>query len=72
MVVPATGKPHVEHLPEPPGRDEGRWAPLPVLAPLLVSRQRRVPHVLVTIDRRGADLTAVRVEGPDVRSSRSR
>jgi Bacterial archaeo-eukaryotic release factor family 2 len=66
VVVPAGGGAHVEHLPEPPDHDEVRWGELPTLAPLLASRQRRVPHVLVSVDRKGADLTAVRIEGPDV------
>ena len=66
VIVPAEGDPYVEHLPEPPPRDEVRWGPLPTLTPLLASRQRRVPHVLAAVDRKGADLTAVRIEGPGV------
>ena len=66
VVVPADGDPHVEHLPDPPEQDEARWGPLPALAPLLESRQRRVPHVVALVDRRGADLVAVGGDGPDV------
>ena len=62
VVVPAVGDPHVEHLPEAPGRDVVRWGPLPVLAPLLDSHQRSVPHVLVLIDRMGAELHGVGME----------
>jgi hypothetical protein len=59
VVVPAAGEPHVEHLPVAPTRDVARWGPLPLLAPLLDSHQRSVPHVLVLIDRLGADLQGV-------------
>ncbi len=69
VLVPAGGAPHVEHLPEAPERDVVRWAPLPLLAPLLERHQRSVPHVVVLIDRLGADLRAVRREGPDVETT---
>jgi Bacterial archaeo-eukaryotic release factor family 2 len=48
-----------EVLPHPPVRDEASWGPLPRVAPLLAERGERVPHVLVVIDRLGADVTAV-------------
>lgn len=66
VVARATGDLHVEHLPEPPERDVARWGPLPLLAPLLDCHQRSVPHVLVLIDRLGADLHGVAREGAEV------
>ncbi|MFM8944743.1 MAG: Vms1/Ankzf1 family peptidyl-tRNA hydrolase [Actinomycetota bacterium] len=38
----------------------GRYESLPWLLPVLATRQREVPHVIVLTDRRGADITAVR------------
>jgi hypothetical protein len=69
------GRPEVvEHFPDPPVGDLGRFGALPVLAPLVEWRQRTVPHLLVLVDRAGADIVAVErsgrertveVEGPD-------
>jgi hypothetical protein len=67
VVVPADGEPFVEHLADPPERDEVRWGLLPALGPLLVHRQRQVPHALALVDRQGADLTVVSSEGPEVK-----
>jgi hypothetical protein len=50
----------VEHFPDPPVGDLARWGALPVLAPLIEWRQRTVPHVLVLVDRAGADLVVSR------------
>ena len=69
VVVPAGGTPFLEHLPEAPEKDTVRWGPLPALAPLLDHHQRSVPHVVVLIDRLGADLRAVRREGPEVEAT---
>jgi hypothetical protein len=66
VVAGASGALHVEHNDELPKRDLGRWAPLPSLVPLLEWRQLGLPHVVVLIDREGADLFAFRREGPDV------
>src|SRR4051812_22516669 len=56
---------HVEHLPEPPKRDLARWSALPVYGPLVEWHQHAVPHVVVLVDRRGADLLAFQRVGPD-------
>ncbi|CAA9251096.1 MAG: hypothetical protein AVDCRST_MAG76-2275 [uncultured Acidimicrobiales bacterium] len=66
VVVPASGGAHVEHLPEAPDRDVVRWGTLPLLAPLLASHQRSIAHVVVLIDRLGADLHGVSREGADL------
>jgi hypothetical protein len=58
---------HVEHHPRPPARDLARWAPLPSLLPLLAWRQSTPAHVVVAADRKGADIVAVRREGPNLR-----
>ncbi|HEX2038625.1 MAG TPA: Vms1/Ankzf1 family peptidyl-tRNA hydrolase [Acidimicrobiales bacterium] len=68
VVANTSGALHVEHNDELPKRDLGRWAPLPSLVPLLEWRQLGVPHVVVLIDRQGADLFAFRREGPDLRA----
>ncbi|MDP8938646.1 MAG: hypothetical protein M3O23_13120 [Actinomycetota bacterium] len=67
VVVRADGAILVEHHPRAPALDRSRWAPLPVLVPLLGWRQSTPPHVVVTADRKGADIVAVGREGPDVR-----
>jgi Bacterial archaeo-eukaryotic release factor family 2 len=66
VVVPAGADPVVDHQPEPPRHDVGRWGPLPVLGPLIEWRQSAVPHVVVLTDRQGADLLGFRREGPDL------
>lgn len=57
---------HVEHGDRPPARDGAWWAPLPRLAGILEWRQQSPPHMLVLIDRVGADIVGVRREGPDI------
>ena len=52
------GDPFVELLPPDQIINHTSWAALPVLAPVLVSRQHQVPHVVVLVDRAGADLIA--------------
>src|SRR3954453_3812899 len=66
VVAAADGDPLVEHRPDPPASDVGRWGPLPVFGPLLEWHQQSVPHVTVVIDRLGADLA---VFGPLQRES---
>src|SRR4051794_15580584 len=56
VVIAGDGTVHVEHQPDVPKADLGRWGPLPVLAPLLEWHQQTVPHVVALADRRGADL----------------
>jgi len=67
VVARADGAVHVEHHARPPARDLARWAPLPSLLPLLAWRQSTPAHVVVAADRKGADIVAVRREGPDLR-----
>jgi peptide subunit release factor 1 (eRF1) len=66
VVADATGPLVTEHEPDPPKFDVGRWTPVPVVRPLIEWRQSDVPHVVVLIDRRGADLLGFRRESPDV------
>ncbi|MDQ3570621.1 MAG: hypothetical protein M3396_08385 [Actinomycetota bacterium] len=62
----AGGVVHVEHHPDAPARDVCRWAPLPLLAPLLEWRQASPPHVAVLADRQGADLFGLRAAAPNI------
>ena len=62
----SSGLHHVEHHSDLPADDVGVWGPLPSLLPLIEWRQSSLPHVVVLTDRRGADLVAVRREGPDL------
>ncbi|MDQ3756567.1 MAG: hypothetical protein M3394_01800 [Actinomycetota bacterium] len=66
VVANASGALHVEHNDELPKRDVARWAALPTLLPLLEWRQLGLPHVVVLVDRQGADLFAFRHEAPDL------
>lgn len=66
VVANASGAPHVEYHDELPKRDVGRWASLPSVVPLLEWRQLDLPHVVVLIDRQGADLFAFQREAADV------
>jgi Bacterial archaeo-eukaryotic release factor family 2 len=69
VVASASGPIHVEHGDDPEDPDDhasGWWDPLPRLLPILRLRQSTLPHVVVLIDRDGADLYAFGVEGPDV------
>ncbi|WP_461119720.1 Rv2629 family ribosome hibernation factor [Saccharothrix stipae] len=43
-------------LPRPPGREIVRWSDLPHLLPLAIWTEPTVPHVIVLVDRAGADL----------------
>lgn len=43
----------------PPLRELGRWSPLPHVLPYLVDRSTQVPHLIVLIDRTGADVYTV-------------
>src|SRR5436190_3463416 len=49
----------VEHLDWPVRQEAARCASLPSIAPLVEAEQSRVRHLLVTIDRRGADLSLI-------------
>lgn len=57
---------HQSSHPDPPRRDLGRWAELPSLVPLIEWRQASPPHVVVLIDRLGADIVVFEAfGGPD-------
>ena len=47
---------HRSHHPAPPRKDVARWGTLPSLAPMIEWRQTSPPHVVVLIDRVGADI----------------
>jgi peptide subunit release factor 1 (eRF1) len=61
MVVfhPVGGESFVEHLDEPIVDDLAAVGTLPRLGPVIESRQRSQPHVVVMTDRTGADIIAV-------------
>jgi release factor family 2 len=66
VVVSTSGARHIEHggdRTEATEHDEGRWGWAPWLFPILSWRQATVPHLVVLIDRSGADLFAFRREG---------
>lgn len=50
---------HSEELPEAPPQQSIRLSPLPEVMPLLECREEPVPHIVVTADRRGADIVTV-------------
>src|SRR5205085_1596767 len=60
VIATADGLVHAENEPEPPARDIGRWAPLPIVGPLLEWRQSQPAHVVALVDRRGGDLFVFR------------
>jgi hypothetical protein len=69
VVANASGVVHVEHGEDPDDPDDhadGWWGELPRLLPIVRLRQATPTHVVVLIDRDGADLYAFGVEGPDV------
>lgn len=66
VFVSASGVVHVEHDAAPPAADLARWAPLPLLTPVLRWRQESPPHVAVLADRRGADLFGLRAAAPNI------
>jgi hypothetical protein len=57
VVVPVGGSVHVERLVRAPV-EAVAWAACPALRPLVAARQRRQPHVVCVVDRRGGDLRA--------------
>ncbi|MGH3758429.1 Vms1/Ankzf1 family peptidyl-tRNA hydrolase [Actinophytocola sp.] len=64
LLVAADGSVLVdEYLPEPPPRRDVRVSALPYLLPLAAWSRRTVPHVVVVVDRVGADLRAVAADG---------
>ncbi len=59
---------HVEHGPREPAADRWRIGPAPALLPAIEWRQSSPPQVLVLADRRGAEVVALRREGPQIRA----
>jgi hypothetical protein len=59
VLADESGRRIVSELPNPPKRDVVAWAPLPRLGPLVEWRQAELPHVVVLIDRSGADVFGV-------------
>lgn len=59
LIATAGEEPMVETLGPTLHRSAAAWAPLPVLQPIMAARQRAVPHVLVLVDRTGADIIGV-------------
>ena len=68
VVVTGEGAVFVDHAARQEGPDEraARYEWLPWTIPVLGERQRRVPHLVVLTDRRGADLVVVRRDGVEV------
>lgn len=62
-----TGLLYTAHLPEPPANDCASVGALPDLAPLLAATQALLPHLVVVIDRLGAELISVLPDKADVR-----
>lgn len=54
-----------EYLPAPPRRPTARVSDLPYLLPLADWNLRGLPHVVVTVDRTGADIRAVDGDGAE-------
>ncbi|MEX0790829.1 MAG: Vms1/Ankzf1 family peptidyl-tRNA hydrolase [Actinomycetota bacterium] len=57
---------YAAHLPELPQQDQAFVGSLPVLSPFVAATQDLLPHVVVAIDRVGADILAVLPEGDDI------
>lgn len=62
VIAAADGSTVVEHGAEPPHVDVGVVDTLPYVGPLLEWHQRRIPHLVVTVDAEGADIVTF---GPD-------
>jgi hypothetical protein len=54
------------HLPETPAADAGRVGLLPWVGPLVETAQTLLPHLVVLVDRTGADLYGFTAEGESV------
>lgn len=68
VVVTGEGGVFVDHaaLQDGPEERAARYEWLPWTLPVLAVRQRRVPHLVVLTDRRGADLVVVRRDGVEI------
>jgi hypothetical protein len=65
VIANASGVLYSAHLPELPADDIALVAPLPHMLPLIAATQRMLPHVVVAIDRVGAEIIAVLPDRPD-------
>lgn len=66
VIANTNGVRHVDHVLEPPAADLWRVAPLPSVGPLIEWAQMGAPHLLVLVDRAGADIiTVVRFQDAD-------
>jgi hypothetical protein len=64
VVTDSTGRiRHQSQHPDPPTQDLHRWGPIPSLVPVVEWRQSSPPHVIVLIDRVGADIVAFEAFG---------
>ncbi len=59
VVVAGDGSVLVDHHRQPLRRDVARWSAAPTLTPFVSWREELPPHIVVLIDRAGADLVAV-------------
>ena len=68
VVVTGGGGVFVDHAArqERPDERAARYEWLPWTIPVFAARQRRVPHLVVLTDRRGADLVVVRRDGVEI------
>lgn len=64
-VADGSGLRHVAFGPVAPPQDRAWWDELPRLGPEIGWRQNSVPHLIVRIDRKGADITAVSWSGDE-------
>lgn len=60
---------YTAYLPRLPDRDHGSTGPLPHVVPLLAQTQRLLPHLVVVIDRLGAEMIAVLPDRPDLHTA---
>ena len=58
VIAAADGRTVVDHALEPPRRDVAMVDTLPYAAPMVEWDQRRVPHLVVVVDRSGADIVS--------------
>lgn len=64
VVAAADGTVLVDHDTEALAADLVGWSPVPVLTPLVAWRAAHPPHVVVLVDRTGADVIGVRRDRP--------
>lgn len=62
IIAAANANTIVDHALEPPRVDCGRIDTLPYVAPLLEWEQRRIPHIVVSVDESGADVVVFGID----------